>query len=88
MPKLKKDRHKHDPAPEKLMGPPKPRQRNTICQTLRQIYHESDNEKVKYDTRVAMSMAKAMVKKLKKYKGIIEQIDDEYWEELERGYDD
>lgn len=41
---------------------------HTICQALRDIYAISDNEDVKMLARLAMAMAKAMHKKLKKYK--------------------
>lgn len=41
---------------------------HSICQTLRDIYHLTDSEDVKLKTRVAMSMAKSMHTKLKKYK--------------------
>lgn len=41
---------------------------HTICQTLRDIYHMTDNEELKLKCRLAMSMAKAMNEKLKWYK--------------------
>jgi len=41
---------------------------NTICQELREIYHMIDNEEAKLKVRVAMSMAKKIVDKLREYK--------------------
>lgn len=41
---------------------------HSICQTLRDIYHLTDNEDIKLKARVAMSMAKSMHNRLKKYK--------------------
>jgi len=41
---------------------------HTICQTLRDIYHLTDNEEIKLKCRLGMAMSKAMHKKLKEYK--------------------
>jgi len=44
--------------------------RNTICETLRLVYKDINSgklEKAKYKLRVAVTMAKAMDKKLKEY---------------------
>lgn len=41
---------------------------NTICQYLRDIYMTTDNEDIKLKCRIAMSMAKSMHERLKKYK--------------------
>lgn len=41
---------------------------HTICQTLRDIYHITDNQEVKLKCRLAVAMAKAMNEKLKWYK--------------------
>jgi hypothetical protein len=41
---------------------------HSICQTLRDIYHMTDNDDVKLKCRLAVSMAKAMHEQLKKYK--------------------
>lgn len=41
---------------------------NTICEKLREIYMATENEDIKLKCRVAMSMAKKMHEKLKKYK--------------------
>jgi hypothetical protein len=41
---------------------------HSICQQLRDIYHMTDNEPIRQKARVAMSMAKAMHERLKKYR--------------------
>ena len=41
---------------------------NTICQYLRDIYLMADNDDIKLKCRVAMTMAKSMHERLKKYK--------------------
>ena len=41
---------------------------NTICQTLRDMYHMTDNPDIRLKCRLAMSMAKSMCEKLVKYK--------------------
>lgn len=43
---------------------------HSICQTLRDIYHMTDNEDLRLKCRVAMAMTKAMNKKLKSYKAM------------------
>jgi hypothetical protein len=40
---------------------------NTICQYLRDIYHMTDDEEIRFKLRVAMSMAKSMDKQLREY---------------------
>ena len=60
---------KHDPVPEEDMFQFNPEQ--TICQTLRDIYHEARKlglEKIMLSARVATSMAKSMSNKLVDYK--------------------
>ena|GEM_PF-4370941 len=42
--------------------------RETICQTLRDIYELADDERIRDKTRLAMAMAKAMNKKLRAYR--------------------
>jgi hypothetical protein len=42
--------------------------RYTICQVLRDIYHASTDKDIRLKLRVAVSMAKSMDKKLRKYK--------------------
>lgn len=60
--------HKHEPVPEKAMYHVS--SKNTICETLRDIYFEADrigNEQIKLNVRIVVAMAKAMDKKLKEY---------------------
>ena len=44
---------------------------HTICQTLRDIYHLTENEEIRFKCRLAMSMAKAMNDGLQRYKATI-----------------
>jgi len=55
-----------EPVPESFMD--QENKINTICETLRQIYHLTDNEEIKLKCRVAMTMAKKMAFKLSAYK--------------------
>jgi hypothetical protein len=41
---------------------------NSICQKLRDIYHKVDDEEVRLELRICVSMAKSMNKKLQYYK--------------------
>lgn len=41
---------------------------HSICQTLRDIYHLTDDSDIRLQARVAMAMTKAMHEKLKRYK--------------------
>jgi len=41
---------------------------HSVCQTLRDIYHLTDNSEIKLKCRLAMAMTKAMHEKLKEYK--------------------
>lgn len=59
---------KHQPVPEKTMDISNYEGHHSICQTLRDIYHMTDNEDIKLKCRIAVSMAKSMQKKLKWYK--------------------
>jgi len=59
---------RHKPVSEKKMLKEKYLHHHTICATLRRIYLKIENEDVKYELRVAMSMAKSMHNKLKEYK--------------------
>jgi hypothetical protein len=40
----------------------------TICQVLREIYHMTEDEVIRYKCRVAVTMAKRMAGKLRYYK--------------------
>ncbi len=41
---------------------------NTICEKLREIYVKSGDQEIRLKCRIAMSMAKSMHEKLKKYR--------------------
>ena len=59
-----------DPVPEELMEKQPIGNGNTVCQILRDIYHLTDNEVIRYKLRVATAMTKRMAGKLKYYKDI------------------
>lgn len=59
---------RREPVPEKEMDKERYEGHHTICQTLRDIYHLTDNEDIKLKCRLAMAMGKAMHEKLKYYK--------------------
>lgn len=54
---------------------------HSVCQTIRDIYHLTDNGEVKMKCRLAMAMTKAMNERLKAYKAIHEK-------GVSQGYDD
>jgi hypothetical protein len=54
--------HKHKPVSRETMNWISPKY--SICQTLREIYHKTEDDEIKYKCRIAVSMAKAMSKKL------------------------
>jgi hypothetical protein len=56
---------KHKPCNENYMDKTFPSY--TICQQLRELYHMTQNPEIKMGLRVAVSMAKAMQKKLQLY---------------------
>lgn len=55
------------PATEEEMAFARYAGHHTICQTLRDIWAATDNDEIKMKCRLAISMAKAMHKKLKEY---------------------
>jgi len=57
----------HEPIDEKQMDKGRYHGHHTICQTLRDIYHLTDDPEIRLKCRVGMSMAKSMHKKLKAY---------------------
>lgn len=59
--------HKHEPVPEELMEAQSPV--NSICETLRMIYHKTDDPEIKMQCRIATSMAKSMSKYICKLTG-------------------
>ena len=67
-------RRPHKPVPEDAMVRAKFDGDHTICQKLREIYQLSDNEQVKLNSRIAMSMAKSLIKTIKKYKRITDAL--------------
>ena len=48
---------------------------HSICQTLRDIYHITDNPDGKLKCRLAMAMAKAMTRKMQAYRDIVNEKD-------------
>lgn len=56
---------KHEPCPESYMENQYPL--NTICQLLRDTYHLTDDPQIRVNLRIAVSMAKSMVRQLKRY---------------------
>lgn len=58
--------HKHEPISEDQMNWASPQ--NTICETLREVYHRSTDPEAKLKCRIATAMAKAMTQKLTEYK--------------------
>ena len=58
--------HRHEPAPEATMNAASPR--NSICETLRTIYHSTADPDIRLKCREAVSMAKAMSAKLSEKK--------------------
>ena len=46
---------------------------NTICQVLRDIYHMTDDEKIRMELRVAMAMAKKMEDHIREHSDAIQE---------------
>jgi hypothetical protein len=44
---------------------------NTICELLRQTYHLTDNDTIRTNLRVAITMAKKMGNKLSEYRKVL-----------------
>ena len=57
-----------EPVPESEMDRSRYEGHHSICQTLRDMYHETTDENIRLKLRLCMSMAKAMNKKLQEYK--------------------
>ena len=64
---------RHDPVPESEMDRTRYDGHYSICQWLRDMYHETDDANIKFKCRMCMAMAKAMNKKLQDYKHAEEQ---------------
>ena len=60
-----------EPATEEEMAFSRYAGHHTICQTLRDIWSQSSDEEVRLKCRLAVSMAKAMVVKLKTYRDLV-----------------
>ena len=65
---------RHQPVPESEMDMSRWQGHHSICQTLRDMYHETKDENIKLKIRLCMAMAKSMNKKLQYYKHIQEGI--------------
>lgn len=68
-----KELKEREPSPLWEMDKKRWEGHHSICQTIRDIYHMTDNEEMKLKCRVAMAMTKAMHEKLKWYKAKQEQ---------------
>ena len=73
--KLSKHEAVHPNVMEKEFG------QNTICQTLRDCYHMTDDPDIRLNLRIAVAMAKAMTRKLREYKA---GWDKGFWDERTR----
>jgi hypothetical protein len=61
--------YKHrEPVPERVMDRKIYEGENTLCQTIRDMYHMTSNQDIRLKCRLAMAMGKAMCEKLSKYK--------------------
>ena len=61
--------YKHrDPVPVEEMNRHRYDGHHSICQTLRDLYHMTEDEEIRVKLRLAMAMAKAMNEKLQYYK--------------------
>jgi len=67
---------KHNPVSVLYMKVNYPK--HSICQLLRETYRMTDDENVKLNMRIAISMAKSMDRKLKEYSP---NWTDGFWEE-------
>ena len=61
-----------DPCPEEWMTMENPQW--SICQALREIWQRTDNPEIRIRTRIAVTMAKKMQRKLMKYDPIHKDI--------------
>lgn len=61
--------YKHrDPVPESEMELDRYEGHHSICQTLRDIYHMTEDPEIRIKLRLCVAFAKAMQGKLKEYK--------------------
>lgn len=63
----------HDPVDISEMDRTRYDGHHSICQKLRDIFHMTENEEIKLELRVCMSMAKSMNQKLQNYKHVEEE---------------
>lgn len=68
---------KHDPVSVEVME--QESDICTICETLRQIYHKTNDKEIRRLCRVATSMAKSMSKRLRHYKDNASYSTPEFW---------
>lgn len=61
-----KDFNRHEPYPIERMNFKSPD--NTICELLRQTYHLTENDVIRSNLRIAITMAKKMGDKLREYR--------------------
>ena len=59
--------YKREPASEQMMKDCRLTQPGSICNVLARIYFSKDKEQAKYDCRLAVTIAKAMSKRLSEY---------------------
>ncbi len=63
--------YKHrEPVPESEMSRDRWHGHHTICEKLREMYWETDDENIKLKIRLCMAFAKAMNKQLQYYKHV------------------
>ena len=72
--------HKHGPGVERYMDKTFPE--HTDCQQLRELYHRTKDPEMKMGLRIAVSMAKAMQRKLAEYNPNGQK---DFWDERETG---
>ncbi len=58
----------HEPVDISEMDRSRYQGHHSICQKLRDIFHMTENEEIKIELRICMSMAKSMNSKLQDYK--------------------
>lgn len=67
---------KHEPCKLSLVYKKWPEY--TICEVLRQIFRSTENDDIRIKARIAITMAKKMDRKLRKYK---KNWDEGFWEQ-------
>jgi len=68
---------RHNPVSEVEMEK-KMKGENTICNTLREIYHMTDDLEIRFKCRLAFAMGKSMCDKLMQYRETYGHRDSEY----------